>query len=81
MSKPTSVPAAESAWVFIVKVVLLSLSVLGYTWFLIAGTARIVVVAAVITSSLLALGFFRIGLFLFFVFFVFFFADRSGKSS
>ena len=62
MSKPTSVPAAESAWVFIVKVVLLSLSVLGYTWFLIAGTARIVVVAAVITASLLALGFFRIRL-------------------
>lgn len=62
MSKPPSAPAAESAWVFIVKVVLLSLSVLGYTWFLIAGTARIVVVAAVITASLLALGFFRIRL-------------------
>lgn len=61
-SKPQNTPMTESAWVFIVKVLLLSLSALGYTWFLIDGAVRIAVSAAVIVASLLAYAFLRVRL-------------------
>ena len=44
----------ESAWVQILKILLLSLSAFGYTWPLVTGAGHVVVVAAVCVAALMA---------------------------
>ncbi len=55
-------PFPESVWVFIAKIVLISVSVIAYTWHLIDGTARVAVACAVIAASGVALAFARMRL-------------------
>lgn len=62
MQNSNRVYAAESLWVQLVKVFLLSISALGYSWQHIDGMARLVVVGAVILAALLAAYFERIRL-------------------
>lgn len=61
-SETQKTPFPESIWVFIAKIVLISVCVMGYTWHLIDGTARVAVACAVIAASGVALFFTRMRL-------------------